>query len=199
MARDSNRSHLRGRIAHLAARLMAEDGIEDYALAKRKAARQAGVPDSRHMPDNDEIDAALKTYRDLYQQDHASHLRELRLLALKLMNEFAAFNPHLTGSILRGSAGKYAGAHLHLYTDNAKSVEHFLFNEGINFRCGEVRLYAGELQLDAPVYSFEREGVEVNLTVLSMRELRSQLKASATGRPIERARLEAVQALLGAN
>ena len=199
MARDFNRSHLRGRIAHLAARLMAEDGIEDYALAKRKAARQAGVPDSRHLPDNDEIDAALKTYRDLYQQDHASHLRELRLLALKLMSEFIAFNPHLTGSILRGSAGKYAGAHLHLYTDNAKNVEHYLLNQDIAFRCGAIRLYAGELALDAPVYTFEREGVEIHLTVLSMRELRSQLKASATGRPIERARLEAVQAMVGAD
>ena len=42
MGRESGRNDTRSRIAHLAARLMAEDGIEDYALAKRKAARQAG-------------------------------------------------------------------------------------------------------------------------------------------------------------
>ena len=42
MSRDPGRNLTRERIAHLAARLMAEDGIEDYAQAKRKAARQAG-------------------------------------------------------------------------------------------------------------------------------------------------------------
>ena len=54
------RNDVRSRIAHIAARLMAEDGIEDHALAKRKAARQAGLSDSRQLPDNDEINEALK-------------------------------------------------------------------------------------------------------------------------------------------
>jgi hypothetical protein len=53
------RNDERSRIAHLAARLMAEDGIEDYATAKRKAARQAGVADLRQLPTNEEVDEAL--------------------------------------------------------------------------------------------------------------------------------------------
>jgi hypothetical protein len=40
MAKERTRNDMRSRIAHIAARLMAEDGIEDHALAKRKAARQ---------------------------------------------------------------------------------------------------------------------------------------------------------------
>jgi hypothetical protein len=197
--RDPGRNYTRERIAHLAARLMAEDGIEDYALAKRKAARQAGVPDARQMPNNDEIDAALRLYRELYRQEHPAQLRELRQLALETMGELARFNPYLTGSVLRGSAGKYAGIHLQLFTDNAKSVEHYLLDRNINFRAGETRLYAGDMPLAAPMLSFNRNGIDIHLTVLSPRELRIQLKASAEGKPIERARRDAVEALIAAS
>ncbi|MBI4191347.1 MAG: hypothetical protein HY525_12520 [Betaproteobacteria bacterium] len=198
MARDPGRNFTRARIAYLAARLMAEDGIEDYALAKRKAARQAGIPDSRQLPNNDEIDAALQLHRELYQREHPLRLRELRQLALEVMDELLRFNPYLTGSVLRGSAGKYAGIHLQLFADNAKGVEHYLLDRNIEFRSSETRLYAGDMQLAAPVLSFSRDGVEVQLTLLSPRELRSQLKASAEGKPIERARRDAVKALLAA-
>lgn len=198
MTRDPGRNPMRERIAHLAARLMAEDGIEDYALAKRKAARQAGVPDSRQMPNNDQIDAALRVYRELYRHEHPSQLRELRRLALSTMEELGRFNPYLTGSVLSGNAGKYADIHLQLFTDAAKSVEHFLLSRAINFHGGETRLYAGDMLLDAPVLSFTRDGIDIHLTVLSLRELRCQLKASAEGKPIGRATREVVAALIAA-
>ena len=46
---------LRQHIAALAARLIAEDGIADYGLAKRKAARQLGATRGEVMPNNAEI------------------------------------------------------------------------------------------------------------------------------------------------
>ncbi len=196
MARDTGRNHLREQIAHLAARLMAQDGIEDYALAKRKAARQAGAADSRQLPDNDEIDAALRLYRELYQRDHPAQLRELRQLALDVMDEFSAYDPHLTGSVLKGNAGRYAAVHLQLFTDDGKHVEHRLLNQGIEFRSREVRLYAGEMAIDAPVLSFDRDGVEIQMMMLSRRDQRLQLRTSPQGRPLERARRDAVAALL---
>lgn len=199
MARDPGRNFVRERIAYLAARLMAVDGIEDHALAKRKAARQAGVPDTRQLPNNDEIDAALRLYRELYQQEHPAQLQELRRLALEVMIELERFNPYLTGSVLNGNAGKYAAISLLLFTDNGKSVEHFLLDRDIDFRSGGTRLYAGGTLLDAPVLSFSRDGIDIHLTLLLPRELRCQLKASAEGKPIERARREAVEALLAAD
>jgi hypothetical protein len=199
MARDPDRNFTRGRIAHLAARLMAVDGIEDYALAKRKAARQAGIPDTRQLPNNDEIDAALRLYRKLYQQEHPAQLRELRQQALEVMNELAQFSPYLTGSVLRGNAGKYAAINLQLFTDNLKSIEHHLLDRDIDFRSGEIRLYAGDMPLAAPVLTFNRGGIDIHLTLLAPRELRRQLKASVEGKPIERAGREAVEALLAAD
>jgi hypothetical protein len=48
MGRRTNRqTDMRARIAAAAARLMAEDGIDDFALAKRKAARQLGALDTQ--------------------------------------------------------------------------------------------------------------------------------------------------------
>lgn len=199
MARDPGRNFTRERIAHLAARLMAVDGIEDHALAKRKAARQAGVPDTRQLPNNDEIDAALRLYRELYQREHPAQLRELRQLALEVMDELARFNPYLTGSVLKGNAGKYAAINLLLFTDNGKSVEHDLLDRNIDFRSGGARLYAGDTLLAAPVLSFSRSGIDIHLTLLEPRELRCQLRASVAGKPIERARREAVEALLAAD
>jgi hypothetical protein len=112
------------------------------------------------------------------------------------MDELARFNPYLTGSVLRGNAGRYAAVNLQLFTDNVKSVEHYLLDRDIDFRGGETRLYAGDMPLAAPVLSFNRDGIDIRLTLLLPRELRCQLRASAEGKPIERAGREAVEALL---
>jgi hypothetical protein len=196
MARDTGRNQLRDSIAHVAARLMAEDGIEDYAQAKRKAARQIGAVDTRQMPNNDEIDAQLRLYRELYQNGHTAQLRELRQLALDIMHELAVFNPYLIGSVLRGSAGRNADIQLQLFNENAKSAEHFLLARDIRFRSAETRLYAGDMPLIAPVLIFNRDGCDVHLTLLSPRDLRLPLKTSIAGRPIERAKADAVAALI---
>lgn len=197
MARDYGRNETRGRIAHLAARLMAEDGLEDYALAKRKAARQAGTPDARELPTNEEIDTALKLYRQIYQADtHRQQLRALRITAARAMQEMAQFNPYLTGSVLNGNAGKYADINLQLFTDNAKAVELFLIDRGIPYRAAQSRLYSGEELQTVPVFTISDDGVEIEITVLSPRDLRLPLRTSAEGKPIERAKLQVVEDLL---
>jgi hypothetical protein len=61
--------HIRERIAAAAARIMAEDGIDNFALAKRKAARQLGAESSNALPKNEEIEDQLRTYLSLYQAD----------------------------------------------------------------------------------------------------------------------------------
>jgi len=197
MPRDTGRNDQRSRIAHLAARLMAEDGIEDYALAKRKAARQAGTPDTRDLPSNEEVDEALRTYRLIYHDDeHRSRLRELRERALRAMRELARFNPHLTGSVLNGNAGKYADINLQLYTDNVKAVELYLIDRRIPYKAAQSRLYSGAEMRTVPVYTVTDDGTEIELTVLSTLDLRAPLRTSSEGKNIERAKLPAVEQLL---
>ena len=123
-------SQMRSHLAYLAARLMAEDGVQDFGAAKRKAARQAGVPDTRELPDNREIEAALKSYQSLYQADEQPEiLRRLREIAIDAMRRFERFNPYLVGAVLTGTAGEHADINLHLFADSAKEFEIFLLNE----------------------------------------------------------------------
>ena len=197
MPRDSGRNDRRSRIAYLAARLMAEDGIEDYALAKRKAARQAGVPDTRELPGNEEIAEALRAYQQIYHaEEHRDRLRALRETAVRAMRELARFNPYLTGSVLDGNAGKYADIKLQLFTDNAKAVELHLIDRGVPYRTAQKRLYSGEEMRAVPVYTVSDQGADIELTVLSMLDLRGPLKSSPEGKSIERAKLPAVEQLL---
>jgi hypothetical protein len=197
MPRDTGRNDRRSRIAHLAARLMAEDGIEDFATAKRKAARQAGTPDTRELPTNEEVDAALRTYQLIYhREEHRSRLRELRERAVRAMRELARFNPYLTGSVLSGNAGKYADINLQLFIDNEKAVELYLIDRGIGYKAAQSRLYAGEEMRTVPVYRVTDEGTVIELTVLSPHDLRGPLRTSPEGKNIERAKLPAVEQLL---
>src|SRR5204862_6325767 len=98
MARKSNRqTAMRTRISAQAARIMAEDGIDDFALAKRKAARQLGAPETEALPANEEIETELRAYRALYQADeHAQRIDELRQVALDAMRALERFSPYLT-------------------------------------------------------------------------------------------------------
>ena len=98
----------RATIASAAARLMAEDGITDYHQAKRKAARQLGLPEHSPFPDNAEVEAELRAYRSLYQEEgHAELIEALRHTALELLDLLAEFHPYLTGSVLDGTAGEH--------------------------------------------------------------------------------------------
>src|SRR5690606_4303174 len=80
---------LRDEIAHAAARMIAEDGL-DYSTAKRKAVRQllgqSNPPRGDLMPDNGMVEDALREYQALYMGDtQPARLRALRETAVELM------------------------------------------------------------------------------------------------------------------
>jgi hypothetical protein len=126
--------HIRFQVAHKAAQMMAEEGISDYAFAKRKAAKFFGLMDGDTLPSNDEINDAIKEHQAIFfDEEHETRLRSLRLEALNLMKKLNAFNPHLTGSVLDGTAGRYPTLHIQLYADSMKEVEFFLLNHNIPY------------------------------------------------------------------
>jgi hypothetical protein len=193
--RDSN---LRLHIAQLAARLMAVDGVADYATAKTKAARQAGLSDANLLPDNQEIEAALREYQELYQkEDQAEHLRHLREVAVRAMREFEQFRPVLVGSVLSGTAGQFSDVNLQLFTDDVKSLTMFLLNRRYRFEDGVKRVSRGDRFEEVPQIAIEYEDATVTLTVLDAGDERSFSRTRlAAG---ERARVAEVEALLEAS
>lgn len=193
--RDNN---LRRHIAYLAARLMAEDGM-DYAGAKQKAARQAGLADAAMLPDNSEIEEQLREYQGLYQsEEQPARLRELRTIAVKVMREFEEFRPVLVGSVLNGTAGMHSDVNLQLFTDDAKALTMFLVNKRYRFEEGTKSVRRGGRVEEVPQISLEVGDETVTITVLDHDDERSGARPRADTEP-QRARLAEVEALLASS
>ena len=201
-----NLQQLRQLIAQSAARMMAEDGISDYAYAKKKAGRQAGALDGDVLPSNAEIEEELKLYNALFLSDEQpENLRELRKNALFTMKLLEKFNPYLTGSVLDGTAGLGSETHIHLFADSLKEVEMFLLNQDIPFETNEKtyrvindgkRDKKGDHRKKVPVFSLEMSTGVIKLSVFEVDEIRVATKRAADGSNAERANIQDVKALL---
>lgn len=182
-------------VASLAARMMAEDGIDNYGHAKRKAARNLGLGAGEALPTNEEVETELRAYQSLYQEDEQrDRLRQLREIALHVMELLGEFRPYLTGAVLDGTAGRYAEVEIELFADSAKDVEISLLSRGIPYDpCAPKRHGAdmpeAQLRLDY-------EGVPVTLSVYPFPLERQQRRNPHSGARPQRARPEAVVALM---
>lgn len=182
----------RAAIAAAAARLMAEDGITDFHHAKRKAARQLGLPEHSAFPDNTEVEAELRAYRSLYDgEEHAGMIAAMRQSALGLLDLLEPFSPYLAGSVLDGTAGEHSRIDILLFPDSAKEVEIFLLNRGVGFDHVEPRWERAEA-----VLVVETDTADANLIVLPPQLERVVLK-TRDGRVRERVRAEDLRGLLG--
>lgn len=191
-------AQMRYRLAMTAARIMEEEGIRDFHTAKRKAAARLSAPDTRNMPSNTEIEQALIDYQRLFKADsQAQHLRHLREVAMRAMRFFTSFHPRLVGSVLSGSANQHSDVNLHLFADTAEEVALYLMQEGIPHESGErrLRLLNGDSSV-YPVYRFMAEDTTIDLTIFPVDGERQAPKSPVDGKPMRRANLTAVEALL---
>lgn len=170
------RDLMRGQLAHDAARLMAEGGITDYGVAKRKAAKQMGMADTQHLPSNDEIEKALRSFRALYQSEsHPLVLHQLRQQAFATMHVLESFHPFLTGSVLDGTAGEQSDINLVVYSDDEKALMMFLLKYNMPFEGGEwvMQLTTGKKKT-VPSFTLRTEtGVPVHIAVMPENARRS--------------------------
>jgi hypothetical protein len=190
-------SHQRQAIAAAAARLMAEDGVEDFGLAKRKAAKQLGVFETQALPRNEEIEDELRRYQNLYQRDEQTErLSELRHLAITIMRDLAEFHPHLTGQVLSGTAGRYGGIHLMMFTDDAKALELLLLSRDIAYKTGQKSFNVGDRAVNVPNMEIDWHGTPILITLFGAKDERTAIRTGPNGRPIERAALPALLDLM---
>ncbi len=120
----------------------------------------------------------------------------LRQNAREMMQLLAQFDPHLSGSVLSGSAGKYSDINIHLFTDSVKDVELFLLNRQIPYRSRERRIYIGGEPRSVPNFSVSTDDANFEITVFAPRDLRYQLRTTAEGKPFERARIDWLNSVL---
>jgi len=182
----------RSGIAQVAAQLIVEHGIGDWSLAKRKAARQLGLPDRAALPRDDEIEAALVDYHAIFGGDeHIAMLRDKREAALDWMQRLAEFRPLLVGGVAGGWASEHSDVRLDLVADDSKSVEIALLNAGCEYRHAPTRRADDpvDLLIDTP-----RTGVR--LRVRTPQEARQVPRRDRRGQPEPRLDAAAVRALL---
>jgi len=193
-AHHPNNTQQRALIASAAARLIAEDGIADYTLAKRKAANSLGLTEGIQLPENAEVEAELRIYQRLFQdEEQTARIDHLRRIASEIMLIMQRFNPYLTGSVLDGSAGRYAEIDIQLFTDSAKDVEIFLLNQKMDYEHSVPRSDRAEA-----VLTIHSEDAIANLIVYPTDEERVTFR-TRDGRVRQRARLDAVNKLLPAS
>lgn len=185
-------SQLRRAIASAAARLMAEDGITDYGAAKRKAARGLGAADGDALPTNEEIEAELRSWQSLYQEDEQrERVHDLRATALEVMQMLSEFTPYLTGGALDGTAGRYSAAELELFADSSKDVEIALLSHGISYEVMDKRKPGLDSQL-----AIDWNDIPVLLSIYPPVAERQQPKIHHGSQGKRRARAQAVIELL---
>ena len=128
-------NHDRETLAAVAARIIIESELTDWALARRKAVAELGLgAHGAPLPSDDEIISEIKTYHALYGDDQwAAQLRAQREFALEAMTELARFNPLLVGPVAEGWAHAGSEIRIELTPESAKDVEYALLNLDVEF------------------------------------------------------------------
>jgi len=189
---------MRRAIAQEAARIMSEHGIDDYLLAKRKAAERLGVTDGATLPKNTEIEAALVEYQRLFAADtHSQSLRDQRRAALLAMQLLQEFEPRLVGPVLAGTATTHADVDLHLFADRAEAVTLKLMDQGIPHELVErrVKMFT-DRSVNFPAVRFEAGAHTIDATVFPRDGIRQAPFSPVDGRPMRRAGHAELQALM---
>ena len=188
----------RQQLAHEAARLMAEGGIRDYHTAKLKAAQRLGIHDDASLPRNREIEDALREYQRLFLgSNQPFEVRRRREAALNALEFFRAFDPRLVGATLDATADTNSEVALHLHCDDADAVPRWLDEHGIpvQSRSRHLRLDR-QREGDFPVWLFSAEDLSFDITVLPADVLRQAPLSGVDGKPMRRASLAQLCALL---
>ena len=191
---------LRNRVAQEAARIMREQGVRDFLLAKRKAADRLGIVDRNALPANAEIAEALAEQQRLFGgAAHDDNLRALREVALRAMALLEPFKPRLVGPVLGGTATPHSDVSLHLFAPTPEDVAFMLMERAVKYRTADrrVRLANGE-HASYPAFEFESGEVGIEATVFPEQGLREAPLCPISGASMRRARREEVEALLDA-
>ncbi|MEN2432618.1 hypothetical protein [Comamonas sp. F1-6] len=172
-------------IAQTAARLVVEEGLE-WGPAKQRAVRQLGLPGRTALPDNDQLEEAVREYIELFCGDtQPQELQALRELALVWMDRLQEFRPHLAGAVWRGTATRLSDIYLQLFCDDPKSAEIALINNHVQYEPSRVTGFQGKPVEALSIHALCKpinETVGVHLLVYDHDDMRGAMKPDSHGR-----------------
>jgi len=185
-------------VAQEAARIIVNQGVRDYGLAKKKAADRLGLGTRGSLPGNTEIEQAVSEHLKLFAgESHSDLLRSMRLAALSAMDLLAGFSPRLVGPVLNGTADANSAVNLHVFADSPEAVAMSLDECGISYRPYERRLKSRRDQANTYAgYEFNHGDASVQATVFPVDGIRQAPMSPVDGKPMQRADEKAVRELI---
>ena len=195
---------LRQNLAREAARLMYEEGVDQYLNAKSIAAKRllgrGGDKNMRYhpkdLPSNGEIQAALLALVQFTEGEFSQQrLFSMRVIALETMKALADFKPRLIGSVSTGHVRYGSDIDLHVFTDNLEEIECYLDELGWKFKTKQVTIRVGGEYKDYTHIYYERI-FPIELSVYTNEESRVRQRSSTNGKPIVRLKVKALEKLL---
>ena len=175
-------------LAQEAARIIVEQGIEDYRLAKTKAAERLGMSTVGSLPANTEIEKAVSEHLQLFGRElHLQLLQALRQTALAAMELLSPFEPRLVGPVLHGTAAANSPVNLHVFSDNAEMVVMRLDEHRVTYRPFERRLKSRRDKVDLfGGFRFMQDDTRVEATVFPIDGVRQAPISPVDGKPMRR-------------
>ena len=205
MARKNTNGDNRARqvLAQEAARIIVDQGIRDYRVAKIKAAERLGLNTRGALPGNSEIEQAVSEHLQLFGGEaHAVLLQTMREVALSVMEVLALYSPRLVGPVLAGTADGSSAVNLHVFADSPEFVAIDLEDRGYNLRPYERRLRNRPHRDSRPEtyagYRFRYSDTFIEATVFPEDGIRQAPISPIDGRPMKRADSKAVLELINA-
>lgn len=185
-------------LAQEAARIIVEQGIEDYRAAKIKAAERLGMSTRGSLPGNAEVEQAIGEHLALFgRESHLDLLRVLRRAALSAMKLLAPFTPRLVGPVLHGTANANSAVNLHVFADDAETVAVRLQECSVHYRPFERRLKSRRDHAETfAAFRFTQDESSIEATVFPVDGVRQAPISPVNGKPMRRADVSAILKLL---
>jgi hypothetical protein len=196
--RTSESERARQVVAQETARIIVNQGIRDYRVAKQKASERLGLSARGSLPGNAEIEAAVADHLQIFGgESHKALLRLMRTAALSAMELLADFSPRLVGPVLIGTADENSAINLHLFADSPEMIAMEIGDMGIQFKSYERRLKSrrGQIEMYAG-FEFNHCNEAVQATVFPIDGIRQAPMSPINGKPMKRVDSDGVQELL---
>ncbi len=195
---NKNSQKLRLQIAVEAARLISEEGIDDFHYARKKAAHRFAINDEHALPDHNEIMLQLDIYQHLYQKtEQKSRLLELRTTALNAMQLLHSFKPGLIGSVLHGYAHEHRSIDILVHCNAAEDIAFFLINQNIPYQLHEWKLFSSKHHIEhIPCYQFLAGKFQIKLIILDEQHRKITPLNPDNGKPMDKASIKKIQQLI---
>jgi hypothetical protein len=186
-----------GAVAREAARILVEEQLTDYGLAKRKALERMGLSPRGGLPDNALVQAEIIAYQRLFGgAAYVERLQQMRQRAVQAMRFLSEFDPRLSGAVVTGAISQAHHIQLHAFPEQVEAVEIFLADRGLRIEQDErdYRFSDGRVE-SVPLTRFLAGDMPVDVALFAAGDQRRLPRSPSDGLPAPRLTLAQAEAL----